>query len=105
MPLILSHTQQIKICDTAQAAKPQPTARIGMGVCVYLNAIAHDLRNVAKSRVNAGLHAYASPIQSPLKNPREMKQFPQLLIVQRLCATFFEGSTTFDQMLGLTLLA
>jgi len=68
VPLILSHTQQIKICDTAQAAKPQPTARIGMEVRVYVNAaIAHNFGNVAKSRVNAGLHAYASPIQSPLK--------------------------------------
>jgi hypothetical protein len=42
-------------------------------VYVYA-AVAPDLGNVAKSRVNAELHAYASPIQF-FKNRREKKRF------------------------------
>jgi len=40
------------------AAKPQPIARCGMEFSVYAT-IAHNLGNVAKSRVNAELHAHA----------------------------------------------
>ena len=69
----------MKFRDTAQREKPQPIVRSGMEFRVYA-AIAHNLGNVAKSRVNAELHAYASPNPKPFENPREMKQFPEILI-------------------------
>jgi hypothetical protein len=49
-----------------QHSAAKPATNCGMEFRVY-TAIAHNLGNVTKSRVNAELHAYASPIQSPLK--------------------------------------
>jgi hypothetical protein len=83
---------RLQIGDTAQRGK----AATSMEFRVYA-AIAHNLGNVAKSRVNAELHAYASPNPKPFENPREMKQFPEILIECNSALRFRSFPATFDE--------